>query len=125
MKNETMRWLKTQLKHKVSITKGLLIAFMITGGIFTYAKTNPTVDVRATDDTIIIEKVVKNSANSTNSGEHGNSGDDSDATIVAPYKPGVVDVEDLTREDKSRLGTPSDNRTGGGRWTRGSRRTHY
>ena len=114
MKNETMRWLKTQLKRKVSITKGLLITFMITGCIFTYAKTNPTVDVRATDDTIIIEKVVKNSANSTNSGEHGNSGDDSDATIVAPYKPGVVDGEDLTREDKARLGTPSDNRTGGG-----------
>ena len=113
MKNETMRWLKTQLKHKVSITKGLLIAFMITGGIFTYAKTKPTVDIRATDDTIIIEKVVKNSANSTNSGEHGNSGDDSDATIVAPYKPGVVDGEDLTREDKARLGTPSDNITGG------------
>ena len=118
MKNETMRWLKTQLKHKVSITKGLLIAFMITGGIFTYAKTNPTVDVRATDDTIIIEKVVKNSANSTNSGEHGNSGDDSDATIVAPYKPGVADGENLTREDKARLGNPSDNRTGGGRWIR-------
>ena len=114
MKNETMRWLKSQLKRKVSITKGLLITFMITGGIFTYAKTNPTVDVRATDDTIIIEKVVKNSENSTNSGEHGNSGDDSNATIVAPYKPGVVDREDLTREDKSRLGTPSDNRTGGG-----------
>ena len=114
MKNETMRYLKSQLKRKVSITKGLLIAFMITGGIFTYAKTNPTVEIRAKDDTIIIEKVVKNSANSTNSGEHGNSGDDSDATIVAPYKPGVVDGEDLTREDKARLGTPSDNRTGGG-----------
>ena len=37
MKNETMRWLKSQLKRKVSITKGLLITFMITGGIFTYA----------------------------------------------------------------------------------------
>ena len=113
MKNETMRWLKSQLKRKVSITKGLLITFMITGGIFTYAKTNPTVEIRAKDDTVIIEKVVKNSANSTNGGEHGNSGDDSDATIVAPYRPGVVNTEDLTREDKARLGTPSDNRRGG------------
>ena len=47
MKNETMRWLKSQLKHKVSITKGLLITFMITGGIFTYATepqpTQPTI----------------------------------------------------------------------------------
>lgn len=37
MKNETMRWLKSQLKGKISITKGVIIAFMITGSIFTYA----------------------------------------------------------------------------------------
>ena len=37
MKNETMRWLKSQFKGKISITKGVIIAFMITGSIFTYA----------------------------------------------------------------------------------------
>ncbi|PID67196.1 MAG: hypothetical protein CR959_01460, partial [Fusobacteriales bacterium] len=31
---ETERWLKRGLKRKVSITEGLLVAFMITGGLF-------------------------------------------------------------------------------------------
>ena len=38
MKIESMRWLKSQLKHKVSITKGLLIAFMITGTVMSYSE---------------------------------------------------------------------------------------
>lgn len=43
MKIESMRWLKSQLKHKVSITKGLLIAFMITGTVMSYSEgDNPT-----------------------------------------------------------------------------------
>ena len=37
MENESMRWLKSKLKGKISITKGVIIAFMITGSIFTYA----------------------------------------------------------------------------------------
>ena len=43
MKIESMRWLKSQLKHKVSITKSLLIAFMITGTVMSYSEgDNPT-----------------------------------------------------------------------------------
>ncbi len=37
MGNESIRWLKSKLKGKISITKGVIIAFMITGSIFTYA----------------------------------------------------------------------------------------
>ena len=38
MEIESIRWFKSQLKHKVSITKGLLIAFMITGTVMSYSE---------------------------------------------------------------------------------------
>ena len=38
MNLEQMRWIKSQLKRKISITKGLLILFMITGSLVSYSK---------------------------------------------------------------------------------------
>ena len=72
MKNETMRWLKSQFKGKISITKGLMIAFAITG-ILSYAEgetsSTPTTIVDITINNVHEDKGIELGDNSRARGE--------------------------------------------------------